>query len=742
MSEILNYIIFFSYIFLVLFIFSVAGYILLRKTDETKAIFYVIGLIFQIIWIVAYVIGIYSPELPDKVFWDTLIIVSLIGILVSYLLFSLEFNGIRYKQHKLLFFSIMGIALIECIPVMCFPYNPAFRYNYEIVGVFLNDDITLLYNSTGWYLNSLVAESLILCLIPIGLFIRNLFLKKRSKLLKKQSIMIISSFSIIIFQFVLYVWPKIVVYEDLLIFINLIGFALANFLIFIAVVPLQTFEVLPAANKTILDNIGDGYCIYDKNDELLDINQQLLDILGIVDRNDVIGKDPVDLFYQYPDLIELTSSQLNKQIEVSIVNSHFQVKKVFNFRKRQRYIGYIIIFHDITTRKEHEEDLEQKYHHAQKLESVGRLAGGIAHEFNNLLTIILGNTELIQLKNRADQEDKLLLGEISDAANMASRLTKQLLAIGRKNVIHLKHIDVNHRLQELKDIFNRLISPDSDITIQLKLDPKCGTIFVDMGMFDQILVNLVINSRDAMPSGGLLEISSDCILITEENKDLYPDAKNFDVKYARVRIKDNGIGMDDEVKKHLFEPFFTTKERGEGTGLGLSMVYGAVKQFQGFITVDSTPGKGTTIDVYIPNSANSINKITISSDTKIEKGNRELILVVEDDMAVRTTTIGMLKSLNYNVVSFGNASEAITYFKRNKANIDLLFTDIVMQGMKGNELANQLKKIDPHLKVLFVSGYTDKVIAKYGVLYKDTHFIAKPFSFEMLAQKISEILHS
>ncbi|MHA1453867.1 MAG: response regulator [Promethearchaeota archaeon] len=245
-----------------------------------------------------------------------------------------------------------------------------------------------------------------------------------------------------------------------------------------------------------------------------------------------------------------------------------------------------------------------------------------------------------------------------------------------------------------------------------------------------------------MPSGGLLEISTHRLLISEKNQHLYPDAQIGETEYSCISVRDTGVGMSEEIQKRLFEPFFTTKERGKGTGLGLSMVYGAVKQFQGFVTVESTPETGSSFRICIPTcSENEIQSLK-KPDKPIQKGNRELILVVEDDTAVRSTTTGMLKRLNYEVISFGNGSEAIKYFKDRNQKIDLLFTDIVMQGIKGNELAAKFKEINPDVKVLFASGYTDKVIAKYGILYQDTHFIAKPFSFEILAQKIHEILHS
>jgi signal transduction histidine kinase len=739
MIDIPDYLIIFPYFFLILFLFSVAGYLLLRRVEDNKSLYYSIGLLFQILWIFSYIISAYSPEIPDKVFWDTIIITSLVGILVCYLLFSFEFNGISFQKHKLVYYSITGIFVVLIIPIFIFIDHPAFRTNYSVYD--MTDDLSVLLNDTGWYLETYTSLSSVLAIIPMVLFTRNLFLKNRSSLVKKQSIMIIASFSIIIFQFIIFGWSNILNLIDYLVVINLGCFAAANILIFIAVFPLETFELLPFAKNAILNNIGDGYCIYDKRDKLLEINQKLLDILGIIDRKDYIGKDPVELFYQYPILIEMASSNSKEQIEIRLGNSIFQIKKVKYYRGKQRYKGYILIFHDITTTKEQEENLKQQFQHVQKLDSVGRLAGGIAHEFNNLLTIILGNTQLMQLKVRNDKEDVSLLGEISDAASNASRLTKQLLAIGRKNIIHLESIDVNNRLVEIEEIFHRLIGKDTDIDIILDLDPACDSIRVDMGILDQILVNLVINARDAMPKGGTLRISTHYVHITEKNKNSFPEAKITDSEYICIAVSDTGIGMSEEIKNQLFEPFFTTKPRGKGTGLGLSMVYGAVQQFQGFITVKSEENQGSTFSIYFPSCSTNKKQNALEIEPSIPRGNRELIIIVEDDLAVRHTTAGMLKRLNYEVLSFSNGSEAINYFKKQKRKIDLLFTDVVMQGIKGNELAKEIKNIDPKVNVLFASGYTDNVIAKYGIIHRDTHFLAKPFTIDTLAQKIYGILH-
>ncbi len=729
---------------LILFIFLVAAYLLLRKTEEMKAIFYAAALLFQVVWIIAFIIGAFSTRVQDKIFWDTTIIIALMGILTCYLLFTLEFNGFQFHKHKIFYYVIIGVAIAQMIPVCIFIDHPLFRYDYWTFVIF--EQFSVLRNETGWYLNIVAVESLILGAVPLGLFIRNFFLKSKSKLVKNQSLMIIISFLLITFLFLMFNWGFGLL--DYSLIINLVVFTAANLLIFIAIFPLRTFEVLPAGQRTILSNMGDGYVIFSRKGILMEINTELMNLLGIFDKNEVFGKTPSKVFTQYPKLMAFTKSFREGTIEIPLARwdeaVHFEVKKV-NFYRLKRYVGFILIFHNITDRKEYEqnlmeskEDLEQKFQHAQKLDSIGQLAGGIAHEFNNILTVILGNTQLMELTEHVHADDRILLDEISEAAKSASRLTKQLLTIGRKNIIHPTVIDVNSNLERMEELFYRLIGKD-DIKIELKLNPDCGNVFADKGLLEQIMINLVVNAKDAMPNGGKLEIATECLHVDDDNKEFYPEADT--IEYSCISVHDSGVGMHEEVLQHLFEPFFTTKPRGRGTGLGLSMVLGAIQQFQGFVKVDSESGKGSTFRIYIPTSMEE--RIPQEEEIpKVIRGNGELIILVEDDPSVRTTTLGMVKGLGYDVMSFSSGQEALNGLKMLDREIALLFTDVVMQGMKGNELFEEMKKIYPKLKVLFASGYTDKIIAQYGILYKDTYFLPKPFTLTILAQKIHEILHA
>jgi signal transduction histidine kinase/CheY-like chemotaxis protein len=425
---------------------------------------------------------------------------------------------------------------------------------------------------------------------------------------------------------------------------------------------------------------------------------------------------------------------------------YFEVSKKMIFR-RKRFLGFVLIFHDISERKEYEntleaskDDLEQKFQHAQKMDSIGQLAGGISHEFNNILTIILGNAELLEDNLKEDFEGTKLLKELSQAAKNASRMTKRLLTFSRKNVIHPNVVNINTILEKMENHIQQLIGTDSDIKVTTNLDPNVGNIFIDVGLMEQILINLIVNARDAMPTGGNLEISTRSFVISPEIRHNYPEATQTD--YTCIQVTDTGIGMTEEVKSHLFEPFYTTKPKGTGTGLGLSMVYGAVKQFQGFTTVSTHPGDGTSFLIYIPVVLDEITEKKPKTTQNIKRGNNELIILVEDDEPVRKITHKVLEKLGYQVLSYNGGESAIEALKDGKKEIGLLFSDLVMPGLKGNEVYEELSKYYPDLKVLYASGYTDKIIAQYGVLFQDKNFISKPFTIEDISEKIYEILHN
>ncbi len=387
---------------------------------------------------------------------------------------------------------------------------------------------------------------------------------------------------------------------------------------------------------------------------------------------------------------------------------------------------------DITDRKQLEERLLQ----AQKMEAIGRLAGGVAHDFNNLLTAISGYAnfalETVGEKHRAAGD----LHGILDAASRAADLTRQLLAFSRKQIFELKAVDLNALIQGMGKMLRRLIGEDIDLAIVPGANP--ATTRADAAQIEQVLVNLAVNARDAMPDGGTLTIETSNVTLDDAYVRTHPGAVAGD--YVLVAVTDTGVGMSEEVKSRIFEPFFTTKEPGKGTGLGLSTVFGIVKQHEGNIYVYSEPGVGTTFKVYLKQAMESAQAQAERAEEQRVVGGTETILLTEDDAAVRQMAARILRGLGYTVLEAANGAEALQAARKHGGRIDLLITDVVMPRMNGRELAQRLAEICPDVKTLYVSGYTENAIAHNHILDDGAHFLQKPFARRALAQKVRQVL--
>jgi two-component system, cell cycle sensor histidine kinase and response regulator CckA len=388
---------------------------------------------------------------------------------------------------------------------------------------------------------------------------------------------------------------------------------------------------------------------------------------------------------------------------------------------------------DITKRKQMEEQLMQ----ARKMEGIGQLAGGVAHDFNNMLSVILGYAELI--KARLPHNDPSVKGilEIEKAATHSRDITRQLLAFSRKQIIAPKPVDLNELITNTKTTLARLIGEDIDLRFypgqdlwQIKFDPA---------QIDQILINLAVNARDALPDGGKLTIETANVSLDEAYSQNHHEFNPG--HYVQLTVSDNGVGMDQATLAHIFEPFFTTKDVGEGTGLGLATIYGIVKQNDGDITVYSEPGLGTTFKIYFPKIVEDDEKVEEIKDA-VEDAATGTILLVEDDEMVRGMTTAVLEALGYTVLVAETPLEAVTMCEKQDISIDLLVTDVVMPGMNGPELRDKIDAIRPGIKTLFMSGYTTNVIVHHGVLDDDMHFIQKPFTLKLLQQKIRNALEN
>jgi len=375
---------------------------------------------------------------------------------------------------------------------------------------------------------------------------------------------------------------------------------------------------------------------------------------------------------------------------------------------------------------------------AQRMESIGRLAGGVAHDFNNMLSVVLGNVEMALEQIDSSHPLHSFLEEIQKAGLRSAELTRQLLAFARKQVVEPKVLDLNQSVEHMLKMLERLIG--ENIELDWWPGAELAPIEIDPSLLDQILANLTVNARDAINGVGRISIETQNVLLDEdyctEHVECMPGA------YVRLTVSDNGSGMDQETLSHLFEPFFTTKTVGKGTGLGLATVYGGVRQSGGFISVYSEPGRGTSFAVYLPSrQGRAISALEEGVASSPVQGH-ETVLLVEDDLSLLGLSSRMLEHLGYQVLSANSAEEALALASSHAAEIRLLLTDVIMPGMNGRELAERLKIVVPGLRCLFMSGYTADVIAHHGVLEKDVHFIQKPFTKNDLARKLREAIEA
>ncbi|MBU1055732.1 MAG: response regulator [Proteobacteria bacterium] len=381
-------------------------------------------------------------------------------------------------------------------------------------------------------------------------------------------------------------------------------------------------------------------------------------------------------------------------------------------------------------------NLEQQLLHSQRLEAVGRLSGGIAHDFNNLLTMILGNAELILEDSIITDKVRERIQEIHTAGERAASLTRQLLAFSRKQVLQPKIMNLNKTAKNMEKMLLRMIG--EDIELRAFLAPDLGQIEADTGQIEQVIMNLIVNARDAMPEGGKITLETENVDIDEKYADTHTSV--IPGSYVMLSISDTGIGMSDETRIRIFDPFYTTKDKGKGTGLGLSTVYGIIKQSKGNIWVYSEPGKGCTFKIYLPQVEKPIPKAELmpkSIDTLIGS---ETILVAEDDEMVRNFIVRALQGYGYKVLTAASGEEAIEISLAYKNTIHLLLTDVIMPGINSRDMEESIKTSRPKIKVLYMSGYTDNTIVHYGVLDPGKEFIAKPFTPESMARKVREVI--
>jgi two-component system, cell cycle sensor histidine kinase and response regulator CckA len=498
-----------------------------------------------------------------------------------------------------------------------------------------------------------------------------------------------------------------------------------------------------ARSRSLILSAAFGICRCTAGGRFLDVNPALITMLGYGSVEDLLALDARREVFAIPQELDRLADKCRRLGSLNGVEVHWKRKDGRDIVVRISGCAatvtdepeevFELIAEDITERRQLEEQLRQ----AQKMDAVGRLAGGVAHDFNNLLMVINGYTEVLLEELGPGSPMHHKVQSIQQASDRAATLTRQLLAFSRKQLLELKVVDVNNVIGEMERLLRPLIG--ENIELVTHLSPEAGNTRADAGQLEQVIMNLVVNAKDAMPEGGKLLLESSGLTVGDsfnEHRFIQPG------RYAVISVTDTGHGMDKETQSRIFEPFFTTKEKGKGTGLGLSTVYGIVKQSSGYVFARSEPEKGTTFYVYLPQVEDTAEGFSPIKSQQSELGGSETVLLVEDEESVRELVHVTLASRGYRVLEAENGEAGLRAAANCKDHIDILITDVVMPGISGRELAKKLVAIRPDLCVLYLSGYTEDSVITNGPLEQTTSFLQKPFTLQNLAKKVREVLRS
>jgi len=491
-----------------------------------------------------------------------------------------------------------------------------------------------------------------------------------------------------------------------------------------------------------------------ENGQIMEFNPASEELTGIR-RQDILGCHYADAFIQMvPEQMRTRERKRRDReaIDAALKSGKptHEAPREFQYQRRDGSLGWVeqvvfpiktskgyrmtVIAHDITEKKRLEAQLLQ----SAKMEAVGRLAGGIAHDFNNLLTVIRGNVSLAMPGLPPNSPLEAMLTDVQRAADSAGALTRQLLAFSRKQIVEPKTLNLNDVVSGLNTMLRRLLG--EEVKMRTNLDPHIGTVRIDPGQIEQVLINLAVNGRDAMPNGGSTTIETANISLDQAACSDQPGTAPG--PYVMLAVSDSGVGLAPEARAHLFEPFFTTKEKGKGTGLGLATIYGAVTQAGGLVTVSSELGHGTTFRIYLPMISAAVVPSVRPEVPDILARGTETILLVEDEELVRNAGTRLLQSLGYHVLSASDGYEALKVAEQHQGLIHLRLTDVVMPEMNGKQLADKLAQSRPGITVIYASGYTENTIADRGVLHENLNFIAKPFTRQQLAEKLKAVMRT
>jgi hypothetical protein len=509
----------------------------------------------------------------------------------------------------------------------------------------------------------------------------------------------------------------------------------------------EALELSEERHRLLFQHIADAILVFDREGTIRFASASALEVLGrdpeaLRGRPSLEGVHPDDIDdarEAFRRATERPNSVESIEVRMRHVDGSWRPMDCVlrNLLHQEGIEGVVVTCRDVAERKRLEAEIRQ----AQKLESIGRLAGGIAHDFNNLLTAILGHADFLLEESELQPGQRADLEGILGAGERATRLTRQLLAFSRRQVLDLRIVDMNQVVEELAPMLTRLLGEPIHIETTLEADP--GTVRADVGQLEQVIVNLAVNARDAMPEGGRLAISTSVEQVTElpagrpRSEDTTPLPSG---SWVRLSVADTGSGMDGATRARLFDPFFTTKPEGEGTGLGLATVYGIVKQSGGEIHVESAPDKGSRFDIYLPHQSGLAGPRPDTATHTAPRGGTETVLVVEDEDIVRDLVTRALRGYGYNVIEASSGEQAKEVLGEHHQSIGLLLTDAVLPGVNGREIAESARELRPDLPVLYMSGYAASTLGKRGVLDAGEVLLDKPFTATALVRKVREVL--
>lgn len=743
-----------------------------KKADGSAVRYFAFLTVFEALWTIGNIFELFSPNISQKLFWDNMQWIPTLVMPPVLLAFALRFTGRRLRREPMYWILIVSFSLVLILAAWTDPWLGLMRNSITLE--LKNGIAELTYEFTPLHQ---AANIFVVGVAVWGLVIIFQYLLRAPKLYQTQiSVILIGAALPFVAAMIAVLNLDFGYQRDMM----PISFIALNLCIAWGLLGFRLFDVVPLAREMVIENLTDPITVLDAEDRILDLNPALRRILRLSFKKDPIGQSAWDVFAGWPSLLDRFRAGSDPEGDLSLTEgnqTHWFNIRVMQLASRSGHpMGRLVIARNITAEKnselqllkhrdeletlvhartaelasanqrlraemEERERIEERMRQGQKMEALGRLAGGVAHDLNNMLVPILNYTQLVLSGMDASDPAHVQLTQVLKAAERAADLARQILAFSRRQVLQLAPLDLNNVVKDDEAILRRLIG--SDIQINVYRSAHSANILADRSQLDQILFNLVVNGRDAMPNGGELTIRvGETEISGNESPDDWAIGMPAPGRHFTLEVSDTGVGMDATTRAQMFEPFFTTKAEGKGTGLGLSTVFGIVKQHGAALRVKSELLRGSSFQIFFPQTERPLEQASVSARVEIPHDATESILVVDDEATVRSIAARILRLRGYNVSEAGSPGDACRFAENLTEPIQLLVTDLVMPGMSGRALADHIRAIRPDIKVLFVSGYSDREMADRGLLDGNEHYLAKPFTVDSLSKKVREVLQS